>query len=138
MLGKKINKATTLLNRVKIKYINNRSLLDYDRAKFQVKDSAEFEKIWQEYVRAKEYERKFQENTKQLQLVQDQLLELLRDNHVVTPDIWLSQTLAIIDPKEMVEVRHALNIRRQKLRERMAENDEAKASMLAGDRKSVV
>ena len=105
LLGKKINKATTLLNRVK---------------------------IWQEYVRAKEYERKFQENTKQLQLVQDQLLELLRDNHVATPDIWLSQTLAIIDPKEMVEVRHALNIRRQKLRERMAENDEAKASMLAG------
>lgn len=132
LLGKKINKATTLLNRVKIKYINNRSLLDYDRAKFQVKDAAEFEKIWQEYVRAKEYERKFQENTKQLQLVQDQLLELLRDNHVATPDIWLSQTLAIIDPKEMVEVRHALNIRRQKLRERMAENDEAKASMLAG------
>ena len=132
LLGKKINKATTLLNRVKIKYINNRSLLDYDRAKFQVKDAAEFEKIWQEYVRAKEYERKFQENTKQLQLVQDQLLELLRDNHVATPDIWLSQTLAIIDPKEMAEVRHALNIRRQKLRERMAENDEAKASMLAG------
>ena len=64
--------------------------------------------------------------------MQDQLLELLRDNHVATPDIWLSQTLAIIDPKEMVEVRHALNIRRQKLRERMAENDEAKASMLAG------
>ena len=98
----------------------------------KIKDAAEFEKIWQEYVRAKEYERKFQENTKQLQLVQDQLLELLRDNHVATPDIWLSQTLAIIDPKEMVEVRHALNIRRQKLRERMAENDEAKASMLAG------
>ena len=73
--------------------------MDYDRAKFQVKDAAEFEKIWQEYVRAKEYERKFQENTKQLQLVQDQLLELLRDNHVATPDIWLSQTLAIIDPQ---------------------------------------
>ena len=121
LLGKKINKATTLLNRVKIKYINNRSLLDYGRAKFQVKDAAEFER-WQEYVRAKVVNAKFQENTKQLQLVQDQLLELLRDNHVATPDIWLSQTLAIIDPKEMVEVRHALNIRRQKLRERMAES----------------
>ena len=36
--------------------------------------------------------------------------------------IWLHQTGAILDPKEMVEVRHAMILRRQQLRKQMEFN----------------
>lgn len=128
--GRKINKAIGLLNRVKIKYINNRSLLDYNHEKFHVGSAADFEKKWHEYCRAKEYERKFQENTKQLQLAENKLISLLEERLVAEPDIWVSQTLAIVEPREMVEIRHALNVRRGKLRERISYNESARTSML--------
>lgn len=130
MTGRKINKAIGLLNRVKIKYINNRSLLDYNCEKFHVDNAADFEKKWIEYCRAKEYERKFQENTKQLQFAESQLIDLLTGRLVSEPDIWVSQTLAIVDSREMVEIRHALNVRRGKLRERISYNESARTAML--------
>lgn len=131
LVGRKINKAISLLNRVKIKYINNRNVIDYNREKFHVRNAADFEKQWIEYRRAKEYERKFQENTEQLIRQQELFLDQLRGMQVSEPDLWLSQTLAIIDQREMVEVRHALNVQRGKLRDRIAYNEEAKQNMVS-------
>lgn len=131
LVGRKINKAIGLHNRVKIKYINNQNMLDYNREKFNVKDAADFEKQWIEYRRAKDYERKFQENTEQLNKRQELLLLILRSREVVEPDLWLSQTLAIVDPREMVEIRHALNTQRGKLRETIAYNKSARNKMAA-------
>lgn len=129
LVGRKINKAIGLHNRVKIKYINNQNMLDYNREKFNVKNAADFEKQWIEYRRAKDYERKFQENTEQLNKRQELLLLILRSREVAEPDLWLSQTLAIVDPREMVEIRHALNVQRGKLRETIAYNKNARAKM---------
>lgn len=130
LVGRKINKAISLLNRVKIKYINNRNMIDYNREKFQVKNAADFEKQWIDYRRAKEYERKFQENTEQLNRQQEMLVDLLESHQVSEPELWLSQTLAITDQREMVEIRHALNVQRGKLRERIKYNEDAKQDML--------
>lgn len=131
LVGRKINKAISLLNRVKIKYINNRNAIDYNMEKFHVKNAADFEKQWIEYRRAKEYERKFQENTEQLNRQQESLMDLLAHRQVAEPELWLSQTLAITDQREMVEIRHALNVQRGKLRERISYNEDAKRNMLA-------
>ncbi len=130
LVGRKINKAISLLNRVKIKYINNRNMIDYNREKFQVKNAADFEKQWIDYRRAKDYERKFQENTEQLNRQQEMLVDLLESHQVSEPELWLSQTLAITDQREMVEIRHALNVQRGKLRERINYNEDAKRDML--------
>lgn len=130
LVGRKINKAISLLNRVKIKYINNRNMIDYNREKFQVKNAADFEKQWIDYRRAKDYERKFQENTEQLNRQQEMLVDLLDSHQVSEPELWLSQTLAITDQREMVEIRHALNVQRGKLRERINYNEDAKRDML--------
>ncbi len=130
LVGRKINKAIGLLNRVKIKYINNRNVIDYNREKFHVKNAADFEKQWIDYRRAKEYERKFQENTEQLNKQQELLVDLLSSRQVSEPELWLSQTLAITDQREMVEIRHALNVQRGKLRERINYNEDAKRDML--------
>ena len=131
LVGRKINKAISLHNRVKIKYINNQNMLDYNRDKFHVKDAADFEKQWIEYRRAKDYERKFQENTEQLNKRQELLLLILKSRQVAEPDLWLSQTLAIVDPREMVEIRHALNVQRGKLRDTIAYNKNARSKMSA-------
>ena len=125
----KMNKAIGLLNRTKIKYINNVSALDYNCQKYQVKNAAEFEVMWGEYCKAKEYERKFKENTEQLNKSNEGLLEILKENQLADPEVWLVQCYAIIDKREMVEIRHELNQRRQKLREQIEYNNNLKKTL---------
>lgn len=130
LADRKTDKAVSLLNRVKIKYVNNRNLLDYSREKFGVTSAAEFEHLWNEYVRAKEYERKFRENTEQLNFYCDHLIKMLMGMQVMDCDIWIGQAIAIADSREMVEIRHKLNAQRQILRERIEYNDKVKNDFL--------
>lgn len=123
---KKMKKAVTLLNKVKIKYINNTSCLEYEYAKFSVKNSAELEQIWKEYMEIKEIERKFRTNTDKLNYNNEVLVKELKRHKIVDAEIWIYQPAALIDRKEMVEIRHRLNVRRQKLRERIEYNNKIK------------
>lgn len=52
--------------------------------------------------------------------------------------IWLHQTAAILDKKEMVEIRHNLIIRRQSLRRRMDYNKEMVAGKAQAEIKDLV
>ena len=124
---KKINKAINLLNKVKIKYVNNINVLDYSCEKYGVKNALDFEKTWNEYCKMKEYERRFKENTDKLNFNNDCLLNILKEFNIADKDIWISHAVAIIYNKEMVEVRHELNQRRQKLRERIEYNESIRA-----------
>ena len=54
------------------------------------------------------------------------------------PAIWLHQTEAILDHKEMVEIRHNLIIRRQSLRRRMDYNKEVVAGSSQKEIKELV
>lgn len=126
LADRKMDKAIGLLNRVKIKCVNNLNLLDYNRQKFGVANAMEFEHYWNEYIRAKEYERKFRENTEQLNYYCEELTALLREHKLLDCEIWISQVLAIVDEREMVEIRHKLNTRRQLLRERVEYNENVK------------
>ena len=49
----------------------------------------------------------------------DKLVKSLSAVGVEDPHVWPKQTNAIIDRREMVEIKHGLVVRRQKLRERM-------------------
>ena len=129
---RKMDKAISLLNRVKIKCVNNLNLLGYNRQKFGVADAAEFERYWNEYVRAKEYERRFRENTEQLNYCCDELVAMLKAQEVRDCDIWIGQVLAIADKREMVEIRHKLNAQRQILRDRIEYNENVKKDYVQG------
>ena len=52
----------------------------------------------------------------------DILVAELKKMGVKDAEIWCTQVQAIIEPKEMVEVRHDLNTRRQKLRSQIDYN----------------
>lgn len=125
--GRKVNKAISLMNRVKIKYVNNVNMMGYNREKYGVKDARDFEGKWNEYCKMKEYERRFRENTDKLNFNSENLVDLLRQNSIVDCDIWISQAMAIVDEREMVEIRHELNQGRQRMRERIEYNEKVKS-----------
>lgn len=116
LCGRKMNKAITIENKVKIKYINTSNLLDYLRQKFDVEDSNQLRYQQGEYFKAKEAERQFQDNNRRLESYQQKLTVTLNKLELRDSEIWCYQAEALVNPKEMVEIRHRLNVRRQKLR----------------------
>lgn len=119
---KKLNKLITLQNTVKIRYVNNTNLLSYLYMKFGVEDSSELEKLWDVFVEETGARQKDEKLREDLDYYYDKLASSLRRYRIKDPDIWTHQCQALIDRREMVEVRHALIARRQKLREQIEYN----------------
>jgi len=122
-----INKIILLQNKVKIRYVNNTNLLEYLQLKYGVNSAQELIDMWENY----KAERKERENMRKAERDLDQnereLLQMLKCYQIKDPAIWLHQTEAILDRKEMVEIRHNLIVRRQSLRRRMDYNKEVVA-----------
>ena len=119
---KKCNRAIFLSNRVKIKYVNNVRTLDYMYHKYQVRNATELDFVHSQYVRAKREWAKQRESSIRINECNQIVLSELHRLGVKDCDIWLGQAAALVEPKEMVEVRHDLNVRRQKLREQLDYN----------------
>ena len=119
-----ISRIIRLQNTVKIRYVNNTHLLDYLYLKYSVSSAKELLNSWQQYQREKEEREHYYKTEKALDECQKNLLHELRRYQVQDPVIWLHQTAALLDKKEMVEIRHNLIIRRQSLRRRMDYNKE--------------
>lgn len=122
-----INKIILLQNKVKIRYVNNTNLLDYLYLKYGVSSAKELTELWENYKLEKEEREKYRRAELELDYNQQELLQMLKRYQIKDPAIWLHQTEAILDPKEMVEIRHNLIIRRQSLRRRMDYNREVVA-----------
>ena len=122
-----IGRIIKLHNAAKIRYVNNTRLLEYLYLKYNVSSAGEFGKDWERYQQEKEERLSFQQTEKELDESQKELIRILRKHHVEDPMIWLHQTAALLDKKEMVEMRHNLIIRRQSLRRRMDYNKEVMA-----------
>lgn len=125
LINRKMAKAIGLLNKVKIKYVNNTSLLDYCYAKYEVNSADELEYIWKQYLLARDNEKKYKFNSERLAEARKLLVGELTRFGLKDPEIWVHQAEGIIDKRELVEVRHRLNVRRQKLRENLDYNTKA-------------
>ena len=119
-----MNKLILLQNKVKIRYVNNTNLLDYLCLKYQVSGSEELDRLWEQYQTELKEREKYHQTSSELDHYQAELVKQLKRLHIKDPDIWLHQTIAIIDNKEMVEIRHGFITRRQKLRRQMEYNRE--------------
>ncbi len=133
-----INKIILLQNKVKIRYVNNTNLLDYLCMKYGVKSAQELTQMWENYKIEKEEREKFRRAELDLDYCQQELLNILKCYQIQDPAIWLHQTEAILDRKEMVEIRHNLIIRRQSLRRRMDYNKEVVAGSSQKEIKDLV
>jgi hypothetical protein len=121
---KSINKIILMHNSVKIRYVNNTNLLEYLQIKYGVRNAGELRKIYALYLEEKKRREQFQQMQKDLELAERDFVRILRIAKVKDPVVWLHRPAAVLDKKEMVEVRHNLIIRRQSLRKRMDYNRE--------------
>lgn len=123
-----------LQNTVKIRYVNNRQLLDYLTLKYGTEKAADLQKDFENYKLEKSERELHEKSLENLDSLQQDLIYLLRGAGVAHPDIWLNQVGALLDHREAVEIRHELNARRQSLRERMDYNRE----VVAGNAKAEI
>lgn len=119
-----LNKVILLQNKVKIRYINNTNLLEYLYAKYEISSGRELENLRKLYKEEKEERKRIRQVEEDLEYHQKQLVRILKRYHLFDPLIWLHQSEALLDKKEMVEVRHNLIVRRQNLRKQMEYNTE--------------
>ncbi len=116
----KLQRAVSLLNKVKAKYVNNTNTLDYIYEKYGVNSGKELMYRWDLYNQMQRDAKKYSQASESYYLACDRLVKQLADVGIADPMVWKNQTNALIDRREMVEIKHGLNVRRQKIREKMA------------------
>lgn len=119
------NRAVVLLNKVKIKYVNIANAVDYAYERYHVTSAKELNQQWEYYLEAVKEREKYQRTNEDLDYFNGRLVRLLRQYQFYDAQVWVKQALALVDQKEMVEVKHGLITRRQKLRARIEANMEA-------------
>ena len=117
-----LNRAIFLENRVKIKYVNIKNAVDYTCERFHVNNSLELTYNYEQYIEACKEREKFKQTNEDLEYFNGRLVRILQGLHLYDARIWLNYANAVIDPREMVEVKHDLFSRRQKLRGRIEYN----------------
>lgn len=118
------NRLIQLQNTVKIRLVNNTNLLEYYKMKLQVESADALDYLWQQYGLEKEDRAKIEKAKSDLEYYYNLLVRTLRRYRIQDPNVWIHQAEALYDSKEMVEIRHGLIIRRQKLRSQMEYNSD--------------
>lgn len=117
-----LNHAIILLNKMKTKYVNATNAVEYAYEKYIVNSAYELEYLWNEYSSLKRERDKHNQTTGDIEYYSLKLSNELSRYDINYPDVWPNQAEALINPNEMVEIRHMLNQRRQKLRSRLEHN----------------
>lgn len=118
-----VNKLIQLQNKVKIRYVNNKNLQEYLRIKYDTESAAALEKLWLQYQQEKEERKEFAEAEAKTEYYQKQMVSRMNNYRVNSPERWVGHPEALLDPREMVEMRHELIVRRQALRKQMEYNN---------------
>lgn len=117
-----MNHAIVLLNKIKFKYVNVTNAVEYVREKYHVNSSQELNYLWEQYLNEVKEREKFHQTNEDLDYFNGKLMRILKKYRLYDARVWLSQISALVDKKEMVEVKHNLIVRRQKLRSRIEYN----------------
>lgn len=129
-----INRAVTMSNQMKAKYVNVTNAVDYACEKFHVRNSMELNYLWEQYMEAVREQEAAEKNSEDLEYFSRKLVRELKRFQMYDAAIWVHQANAIVDKKEMVEVKHYLIVRRQKLRSHI----EQQVSQLQRSKKQIL
>jgi len=116
------NQSVDLLNVVRMKYANVTKSVEYTKEKYGVNSSTELNYIWDQYVDAVKEKERFIRNNDDLEFFSGRLVRLLSKVNLQDRKIWITQAKALVDEDEMVEIKHDLVRRRQKIRDHIEEN----------------
>ena len=121
---KKLQRAITLLNKVKIKYVNIYGSVEYQKEKYNVKNSLELSKEYEAYLMEKKKAEKYRSSTVELDEAIGRFNERLDKLGLFDASIWEKQMTSFLNPKEMEAIESTLTNRRQKLKNRIDYNME--------------
>ena len=113
------NQAITLENRVKIRYVNTKNAVDFICEKYHVRNAKELEFLYGQYQEEAREKETFRKTSDDLDYYTQNLLQYLTRLRMYDTRVWLTHANALVDSREMVELKHELLTRRQKLRARM-------------------
>ena len=113
------NYAINLQNQVKFKYISVTNAVDYIKEFYHVKNSYDFSFQWEQYLESVKEAERLDKTNDDLSYFNGLLMRQLGSFRLYDRKIWETQAIALIEPKEMVELKHELVLRRQKLRARI-------------------
>lgn len=119
------NHAIALENRVKIKYVNIKNAVDYTCNRFRVKNSRELIYNYEQFQEVCKEREKLKNVNEDLEYFTNRLVRMMRGLNLYDAKIWLNYADAVIDPREMVELKHNYFVRRQSLRGRIEYNLDA-------------
>ena len=80
--------------------------------------------LFERFKKERDDRRRFERNEMIYEDELERLIRTLRNMDIKTPEVWKNQFEAIYDSREMVEIRHRLIGRRQKLRKQMEYNEQ--------------
>ncbi len=115
------NQAITLENHVKFKYVHMKNAVDYTCEKYQVKNSYELIYQYEQYQEMVKERESFRQTSDDLIYYTERLVSQLESLNFYDARIWLHHIGALLEQKEMVELKHNLLVRRQKVRKGMEE-----------------
>lgn len=124
-----INYTIALENRVKIKYVNAKNAVDYTYQRFHVTSSKELTYNYGQYIEVCRERERLKQTNEDLEYFNNRLVRIMKGLHLYDAKIWLNYANALIDPREMVELKHDLFARRQNLRNRIEYNLNAISEM---------
>lgn len=119
---RQMNRLITLLNKVKIKYVNSKNAIDYTYAKFGVNSSHELRFEWEEYQQMKRDQEAFSRYGRELAQIEEALAEMLSTYPIRKVDLWVRRCDILIDEKKMKQERKLLEEQRRQIQESMAYN----------------
>ncbi|MCR5302027.1 MAG: hypothetical protein K6E49_06265 [Lachnospiraceae bacterium] len=114
--GRKLSKAISVQNSVKIKYVNITNVLDYNYAKYGVMNSYELSYIWEKYLEEKEARERSSDLSERLEDARSELYQMLKHYRINDPSVWVYQPGALVYDDEAKDIRKQLIVQRQRLK----------------------
>ena len=124
IVEKHLNMAITTQNTVKIRYVNTTNVIEAIYQRYNIRAVSELKYIWNKYLQEKKERENVRETDEKIALLQKDLLDKLKGARISSPEMWLDRAQALLDPREMVEIRHDFIGRRQSLRKRIEYNED--------------
>ena len=120
--ARQMNRLITLLNKVKIKYVNSKNAIDYIYEKFEVNSSHELRFEWEEYQQMKRDQETFSRYGRELAELEEDLAEMLGVYSIRKIDLWVRRCDILVDENKMLQEKELLEKQRKKLKDGMAYN----------------
>lgn len=121
---KKLQRAITLLNKTKVKYVNIYGSVEYQKEKYNVKNSLELSKEYEAYLIEKKKAEQYRSSTVELDEAMGRFNERIAKLNLYDASIWEKQMGSMFNKKEMEAIKATLMGRRDKLRSRIDYNME--------------